>query len=199
MPILAIGTRIRVRTSAAFTLLEVLVVLAVMTIISAVAIPAIVRSSPERKITQQTERIKQVIDLMCENAEIDGRELGFAVAKNSYQVLIPPSVSAGPLPGDDAVAPWQAFKGRDVFAKFDLPDGMQLALGLGNNLDIVELGDELPQTPQLPCLAVSELPNFRLTVSIGIAGDKISRSVVIQPPSVEKLANWATMIEPIKQ
>lgn len=197
MPISVTGTISKVRNSAAFTLLEVLVVLAVITIISAVAIPAIVRSSPERKVTLQAERIKQILDLMCENAEIDGRELGFAVANNSYQVLIPPTPSSAAV--GDVIEPWQAFKGRDVFAKHDLPDGMQLTLSLGSRLEAVELGDQLPQTPQIPCLAMSELPDFRLTVSVGTAGDKISRSVVIQPPSVEKLANWAAMVEPITQ
>ena len=182
------------RNSAAFTLLEVMVVLAVIAIITAVALPAIARSSPERKITQQAERIKQVLDLMCENAELDGRELGFAVSKNSYQVLIPPTTTE-PLLIEAKVEPWQAFKGREVFAKFVLPEGMQLALTLGSNAEIVELSDELPITPQLPCLAASELPEFRLSVFIGTAGDKISRSIVAQPPSVEKLANWAAMIE----
>ena len=180
--------------SAAFTLLEVMVVLAVIAIITAVALPAIARSSPERKITQQAERIKQVIDLMCENAELDGRELGFAVSKNSYQVLIPPSASES-LPADGKAAPWQAFKGREVFAKFALPEGMQLALTLGSKAEIVELSDELPPVPQLVCLAASELPEFRLSVSIGTAGDKISRTIVAQPPSVEKLANWTATIE----
>ena len=178
-----------VSNSGAFTLLEVLVVLAVITIITAVALPAIVRSSPERKITLQAERIKQVIDLMCENAELDGRELGFAVSKNSYQVLIPPRDNS------EADAPWQAFKGREVFAKYELPEGMQFALNLGNSAEVIELKDELPLTPQLPCLATSELPEFRLSVSIGTAGDKISRTIVAQPPSVEKLANWAAMLE----
>ena len=190
------GTLTNMRNSAAFTLLEVMVVLAVIAIITAVALPAIARSSPERKITQQAERIKQVLDLMCENAELDGRELGLAVASDSYAVLIPPSASE-PLLADGKVAPWQAFKGREVFAKFALPEGMQLALTLGSNAEIVELGDELPTTPQLACLAASELPEFRLSVSIGTAGDKISRTIVAQPPSVEKLANWAAMIEAI--
>ena len=184
---------VNVRNSKAFTLLEVLVVLAVIAIITALTLPAIARSSPERKITQQAERIKQVIDLMCENAELDGRELGFAVSKNSYQVLMPPTDNS------EAEAPWQAFKGREVFAKYELPDGMQFALSLGNNAETIELSDELPLTPQLPCLAASELPEFRLSVSIGTAGDKISRTIVAQPPSVEKLANWAAMIEVIPQ
>ena len=177
------------RNSAAFTLLEVMVVLAVITIITAVALPAIARSSPERKVAQQAERIKQVIDLMCENAELDGRELGFAVAKNSYAVLIPPPENS------EADAPWQPLKGREVFARFDLPDGMRLGLSLGENQEVIVLHDELPSAPQLPCLAASELPEFRLTVAIGSGADQISRSIVMQPPSVEKLANWAAMIE----
>lgn len=199
MPISVTGTPSKVRKSAAFTLLEVLVVLAVVAIITAVALPAIARSSPERKVTQQAERIKQILDLMCENAEADGRELGLAVAKNSYQVLIPPDASAEVRPAGEAVESWQAFKGREVFGKHDLPDGMQFALNLGQNLEGVELLDELPQKPQLPCLAQSELPEFRLTVAIGAADDKISRSIVMQPPSTEKLVNWASMLEPITQ
>ena len=163
--------------------------LAVIAIITAVALPAIARSSPERKITQQAERIKQVLDLMCENAELDGRELGFAVANNSYQVLIPPADASEPE------APWQELKGREVFARFDLPEGMRLALTLGNNAEVIELHDELPAAPQLPCLSTSELPEFRLTVSVGSAADQISRSIILQPPSLEKLVNWTTMIE----
>ena len=176
------------RNNAAFTLLEVMVVLAVIAIITAVALPAIARSSPERKVAQQAERIKQVLDLMCENAELDGRELGFAVANNSYEVLI--------LPANNAPdAPWQAFKGREVFARFDLPDGMRLALSLGENAEIVELQDELPNAPQLPCLSASELPTFRLTIAIGVAPDQISRSITAQPPRVDELANWSAMVE----
>ena len=143
------------RSGAAFTLLEVMVVLAVIAIITAVALPAIARSSPERKITQQAERIKQVLDLMCENAELDGRELGFAVANDSYQVLIPPT------DGSEPDAPWQVMKDREVFARFNLPDGMKLGLSLGENKEIIDLHDELPAVPQLPCLSASELPVFR--------------------------------------
>ena len=73
---------------------------------------------------------------------------------------------------------------------------MQLALTLGNNAEIIQLGDALPAKPQLPCLATSDLPEFRLTISIGTAADKINRTIVAQPPSVEKLANWAAMLEP---
>ena len=181
------------RNSAAFTLLEVLVVLAVIAIITAVALPAIARSSPERKVMQQAERIKQVLDLMCENAELDGRELGFAIANNRYEVLIPPAENSEPD------APWQAFKGRDVFAKYELTDGMRLTLSLGENAEVIELRDELPAAPQLPCLSASELPTFRLTVSIGSDADQISRSIILQPPSVEKLANWSAMIEALPE
>ena len=182
-----------IRHSAAFTLLEVMVVLAVIAIITAVALPAIARSSPERKIAQQAERIKQVLDLMCENAELDGRELGFAVANKSYEVLIPPADSS------ESDAPWQAFKGREVFAKYDLPDGMRFTLSLGNSAEVIELSDQLPATPQLPCLATSDLPDFRLTISIGVAADVIKRSIIAQPPSVEKLLNWSAMIEALPE
>jgi type II secretion system protein H len=181
------------RNSAAFTLLEVLVVLAVIAIITAVALPAIARSSPERKVMQQAERIKQVLDLMCENAELDGRELGFAIANNRYEVLIPAADNS------ESDAPWQAFKGRDVFAKYELTDGMRLTLSLGENAEVVELRDELPAAPQLPCSGASELPAFRLTVSIGSDADQISRSITVQPPSVEKLANWSAMIEALPE
>ena len=178
-----------IRHSAAFTLLEVMVVLAVIAIITVVALPAIARSSPERKVTQQAERIKQVLNLMCENADLDGRELGFAIANKSYEVLIPPADSS------KSDAPWQAFKGREVFAKYDLPDGMGFTLSLGNSAEVIELSDEVPATPQLPCLATSELPEFRLTISIGVAADAIKRSIIAQPPSVEKLVNGSAMIE----
>ncbi len=184
----------------AFTLLEVLVVLAVIAVVTAVALPAIARSSPERRVLQQAERIKQVIDLMCENAEIDGRVLGFDVAKNRYGVRMPPIEKPSADPNsvgtsNDAKLPWDAIKGRDVFAMFELPDGMRLELRLGVNNEQVELGDELADVPQLPCAGVSELPEFRLTVALGVGADAVSRSVVVQPASVEKRANWATMIE----
>jgi prepilin-type N-terminal cleavage/methylation domain-containing protein len=203
-PISAIGTANSVRPCrhrcAAFTLLEVLVVLAVIAVITAVALPAIARSAPERRVLQQAERIKQVIDLMCENAEIDGRVLGFIAAKNRYVVRVPPTentpANRRAVAGEaDAKIPWEDIKGRPVYAQYELPDGMYLELRLGVNNDFIELSDEPADVPQLPCAGVSELPEFRLTVVLGSSGDAVSRSVVPQPPSVVKLANWASMIE----
>jgi general secretion pathway protein H len=181
------------RHARAFTLLEVLVVIAVIGVIVAVSIPSIAKQSPERQVLAQAERLKQIIDLMCENAELDGLVLGLGLARNRYGVLLPPS--AGNDPETQEKPPWESPKNRAVFAPFTLPEGMQMTLTIGLNNETVSLTDKLPNEPQLPCAGSSELPEFRLRLQLGDDENAIRHTLIPQPARIDQVSNFAVMIE----
>jgi general secretion pathway protein H len=178
-------------TCQGFSLLEILVVLAVVALISAVAIPAIARGNPQRQLVAQAERLVQVLNLMCENAELDGRVMGLAIGRNQYAVLAPVAASGA----DKSDAPtWEPPKSRAAFAKFALPNGIALALVLGAKQESIELTQALPNTPQLPCAGTAELPEFQLRLSLTGQENAVSLTVVPQPASREVISSAAAMI-----
>jgi type II secretion system protein H len=143
-----------------FTLLEILVVVLVISIISAVAIPAIARTSPERKVELASTRLVAVLERMCEQAENDGRVLGLALSRKAYGVR---SLRANS---------WQAFTDNSSYANHELEPGLGLKLWLQERESA--LPDQLANKPQLACAGSSEIQNFRLEIANALSTRRIT-------------------------
>lgn len=187
MQILATGTK---PSSSGFTLLEVLVALAVIAVVSALLIPAIVRQSPERQLETEVDRLRRVMDLMCERAELDGRILGLAIANSSYAVQIPGKI----LPEPDKETPWEGLQGA-VWGAHTLPKGMTLSLQTGSRSELAVLTDELPTKPQLPCAGQIDLPEFALSVRLQGDEQPLERVLVAMPASAEHVQTGSVQVQ----
>lgn len=190
MRILAIGTK---RSAYGFTLLEVLVALAVAAVVSAVLIPSIVRQSPERQLETEVDRLRRVMDLMCERAELDGRVLGLAIANTSYAVQVPGKI----LPEPDKEPPWEVLKGA-TWQAHTLPKGMTLSLQTGSRSELADLTDELPSKPQLPCAGQIELPEFALRVQLQVDEQPLERVLVAMPANAEQVQNGSVQVQKLR-
>ena len=176
-----------------FTLLEVLVALAVVAVVSAALIPSLVRQSPERQLETETDRLRRVMDLMCERAELDGRVLGLAISNSSYAVQIPGKIL--PEPGKEA--PWEELKGA-VWATHTLPKTMTLSLQTGSRGEVAELSDELPSKPQLPCAGQLELPEFALRIRLPLDEGPLERLITAMPASADQLQSGAVQVQKLR-
>jgi type II secretion system protein H len=198
--------KLKLRTLG-FSLLEILVALAIITLIATVLTRGIQFDSSERVLQQQAVRLVSVINWMCESAEADGRVLGLSMAQSSYAVVMPPSNSEAPRRASadtPADGEWQIPPNREMFANFELPEGLTLALRLNDDPGAIALLEKRPPRPQLVCAGNSELPNFE--ISVGIASkahgadalDKLVR-IINQPPSLETPNVSSAMLAPVER
>lgn len=176
-----------------FTLLEVLVALAVIAVVSAVLIPSLIRQSPERQIEAEAERLRRVMDLMCERAELDGRVLGLALSTTAYGVQVPGKIVAEP--GKEA--PWEVLSGA-IWQAHILPKGMSLSLQTGSRAEAAVLGDELPSKPQLPCAGQIELPEFALRLQLALDDGAMVRLLSPMPASDEQVQTGTVQVQKIR-
>jgi type II secretion system protein H len=192
MPILAIGKSNleKARSSSGFSLLEILVTLAVIAVIAALLSNGLAFNRAERVLDQQSQRLLMVINWMCESAETDGRILGIALAENSYSVLKPPAADA---PDPDR---WVEVEQRSSFKAFELPEEFRLSLQFEDPNQLATLREERPSRPQLICAANSELPNFRLQIATR-ADPVIERSLVRHTANLDEVGQLSVMMESI--
>jgi type II secretion system protein H len=143
------------QASKGFTLLELLVVVVVITLVTAVVLPGLARQNPERKVQIAVDRLQMVINEMCQRAERDGRVLAMALGRDSYAVM-----RRNPDLRSDL--PWLAFAKQGVMAEASLPDPLAMRLWL--NEREVRLPEKLPLRPQLICAGSSAPPPFAIRV-----------------------------------
>jgi type II secretion system protein H len=179
-----------------FTLLELLIVLAIVALVCALAIAGFSAAQPTRKLDAEAERLKQVMDLMCEQAESDARVLGLSLARNLYAVMQPPVPVTLAEQADAQPKPWKQLPNRPSFATRTLPAGMRLALRLGSSQRAVDLGEKLPDQPQIVCAGNLELGEFELQIILGKDENEIRRRIIATAPSIEQISSFATALLP---
>ena len=151
---------------AGFTLLEVIVVLAILAIVSALAFVNFGIGSQARALEQAAQRAKLVLEQMCERASFEGGLYGMQVYADGYEVKTP-SQPTPPIDGSPWL--WQAVKSPG-FERTQLADGIEISLefaGQALNLPIdssssTAISIVRPSAPQLVCIDDQSWPQFRL-------------------------------------
>jgi type II secretion system protein H len=162
-----------------FTLLELLVVVAVIAILTAVLVPRIAGNADVNQLDLESERVHRVLNAMCERAEQEARPLGFALWQNGYSVLQP---SEDKQPDGDVQALsqqsgstqqvsrrtiWLEIKSAPLFARYEVPEALTFALRFPEQRErAVELEDDEPRVPQIVCLNSAQLPAIELELAI---------------------------------
>jgi general secretion pathway protein H len=136
------------RRGAGFSLLELLVAIAILVSVTGLALLASGGGASERRGSAEMDRFALKFQLLCDRAVIESRLLGMALSVNAYEG------SELTLDG------WQSLGREESFRQLRLPEGWQWQLALEGALR--ELPLELPAEPQLICLPDGRSTPFRL-------------------------------------
>jgi len=150
----------RPRELKGFSLIEVLVVVAVLAIASGIAVVAVRGVGIERTLEREARRFADFARLACERAVATGREHGLILAETRYGASL---VRRGA---------WTLERGGALSPRA-VADGTRLRL-YRDGVEVV-LGPTLDGDPNLICLPSGELTPFELVVAVrnGIAEERV--------------------------
>ena len=139
------------RATRGFTLMEILVVLVILGVLTAVVSLAIAGAGGERALTREAERAQALITYACERAELSGLDIGLSFARGGYRF--------SRLDHDV----WAPYRGDELRPR-SWPANLSAVLtrdGQG-----VALAAQFPDKPQLLCYASGELTPFRIELAL---------------------------------
>ncbi|MEM8984213.1 MAG: type II secretion system minor pseudopilin GspH [Pseudomonadota bacterium] len=117
----------------AFTLIEILVVLFVIGVVTAFAIPQFLTVSDDRDLAREGRRLTALLTLAADEAALQGRELGIRFSRTQYAFydLDPETRAWVELPDDGNLKPRALPEGRDFeFALWVENDELDLDVDL---------------------------------------------------------------------
>ena len=109
-----------------FTLLEVLMVVLVVGILSAVVLLGLNPGGPERRLNDEAERLASLLSLASSEAVMQNREYGLSLNAAGYRFLCL----------DDQTRRWSDCAGDKLFREHDLPEGLEIRVLNGSRLSL---------------------------------------------------------------
>lgn len=109
-----------------FTLLEVLMVVLVVGILSAVVLLGLNPGGPERRLNDEAERLAALLSLASSEAVMQNREYGLSLSAAGYRFLCL----------EDQAQRWSACTGDKLFREHDLPEGLEIRVLNGSRLSV---------------------------------------------------------------
>ncbi len=140
-----------------FTLIELIVVVFIISIIAAIAVPRFFSNPAAKSIARETEKISTLIHLARQEAFFEGRDYALGFSETAYS-FYQPSEGA-------TEQPWLPI-GRTqdrMLGGRKLPGGHMINLII-EDLEIV-LDEELPENPQIYILSSGETTPFEYALS----------------------------------
>lgn len=127
---------IRGARSSGFTLLEVLMVVLVVGILSAVVLISLNPGGPERKLGDETERLASLISLASNEAVMQNREYGVRLEQGGYDFLCL----------EDKSQKWRECVGDSMLKHHVLPKGLEVRALTGSRMSLPRGEAEEPDT-----------------------------------------------------
>ncbi len=138
----------------AFTLIEILVVITIVVIIIGVVVMSVTLTGRDAELHRESKRLDALIDLAREQAEMQVRDFGIYVGRNSYRFVV----------FDPLRLAWFDLDDRE-FRERTLPDGLEFDLILEGRKVVLSppLGLERP-LPQILLYAAGDINSFDITM-----------------------------------
>lgn len=134
-----------------FSLIEILVVVAILAITASVVTLSIAGAGGERQLERDAERLRALVAHACEQAELGGREIGLSFNDDGYRFSRSDHDHWLPL-ADGELRPRKWSVAADARLS---RDGQR-----------VEIAADWPDKPQLVCFSSGELTAFRLELGL---------------------------------
>lgn len=144
------------RAASGFTLIELLVVVAIVAVL-AVALTLSIGGNAERRLANEAERFRALVEQACRTSELTGREIGAVLDADGYRFRR--------LDGTQ----WHEF-GEGELRPRRWPPALRLELARAGRP--LPLATAERTAPQLVCFSSGELTPFTLTLALGDSGPR---------------------------
>jgi general secretion pathway protein H len=142
------------RLAGGFSLIEILVVMVIVAVLAATVTIAIAGAAGPRQLARDGERLRALIGYACEQAELDGRQIGISLSTAGY--AFSRSDHADWLPERDGELRPRKWSVAPVAR-------------LSRDGHAVAVAADFPDKPQLVCFSSGELTAFRLDLRLADA------------------------------
>lgn len=151
-----------------FTLLELIVVIALMAIVTGVVIPRISFGGDKKQIRTEATRLAELFRRASDESIFKNAELGILFTDSDYQFL--------KLEGGNREGKWVQFADGS-FRKREWPDGFEVELEIAGVPVVLESPEDLvfdeKTRPQVMMLSNGEImPNFKVIIDKGLLDDR---------------------------
>lgn len=156
--------RHRCRGTRGMTLLEILVVLAIVGLLAAMATLAVGLAGDDRELDRELQRLTDTIELVQEQAQLEGRDYGLRLETSRYECLR----------FDGFEGRWQVIADDRWLAPRELPPGLVLELRLeGRPVLLGQPAGPEARQPQIIAQGSGEVTPYRLALARPDAGRRV--------------------------
>jgi len=172
------------RSSRGFSLLELIVVVAMMAALTAVIVPRLNLGGEKDQIKTESVRLAELMRRASEESIFKTRELGIRFTDGDYQFL--------KLDGDGRTGKWVTYEDK-IFRKREWPDSFEVEIevaGVAIELEDAEDAKVDDKTrPHVMFLSNGEvMPDFRVLIDKGILDDRWQVASGVEQPVVVGIA-----------
>jgi len=140
---------------AGFTLIEILVVVAIIGLMSAVVLLSFSLTGRDRELEKESDRLLALFTYVREQAELQTREYGVLFQDDGYEFLT----------YDMRRAAWRSVFEDDALSARKLPDGLGVKLTVeARPVVLTRPADSKDKTPQVMIFSNGDLTSFAATV-----------------------------------
>lgn len=137
--------------AAGFTLIEILVVIVILAIMAGMVLLSMGTLRPDDPTGTEARRIRALLELLAEEALIQGRDYGVEFFADGYRFLS----------WDPDTRLWTVIDDEEALRRRALPDGMRTVLAVdGREVVTQEGGRERPQDELVPQVAIFSSGEF---------------------------------------
>ncbi len=151
-----------------FTLLELIVVIAIMATVTGVVVPRINFGGDKKQIQSEATRLGELFHRASDESIFKNKELGIFFTDGDYQFLV--------LEGGNREGKWVQFE-DNAFRKREWPEGFEVELEIAGVPAVLESAEDVEfdenTRPQVMILSNGEImPDFKVIIDKGLLDDR---------------------------